>query len=397
MAATPTESSAGIASIDAGSVDRFEAPDQCGRLELEICDDVDAIGAEWDELADRARASPFLRRAWCRTWADCFSTRPLRVACAVRNGRLAALVPFLDGRHLRSPTNFHTPEFGALADGPAAEAFLFDRLFALRRDSITLSCLALGASSDRCCRSAANNHGYRTLVRVQQEALYLALDGASWADIERRLSGKLRADLRRRLRRIEEAGRVTVDVTNGGGDLESRLMEGFAVEPSGWKRARGSAISSRTETERFYRETARWAAAQGILRLAFLRLDRRAVAFQFAFEDHGVYYFLKGGYDPAFAQYAPGKLLVARMIARACDLRLRRFEFLGTEESWKREWTSTRTSRIVLAAFAPGPIGLALWSAHRFGRPLVRTIRNRLARSRRGRSLPLDHRQPNGS
>ncbi|HKP88939.1 MAG TPA: GNAT family N-acetyltransferase, partial [Thermoleophilaceae bacterium] len=40
------------------------------------------------------------------------------------------------------------------------------------------------------------------------------------------------------------------------------------------------------------------AAEQGWLRLAFLRLDGRAIAFDMCLEHGGAFYVLKGGFDP---------------------------------------------------------------------------------------------------
>ena len=97
---------------------------------------------------------------------------------------------------------------------------------------------------------------------------------------------------------------------DGRDGLDSLLTEGFAIESAGWKAAGGTAIVSRAETEGFYREVAAWAAQRGWLRLAFLRLDGRALAFEFAIEEGGVYYALKSGFDPAYRAFSPGTLLI---------------------------------------------------------------------------------------
>lgn len=350
-----------------------------------VYDGIDEVAGEWEALADRTIASPFLRPGWMRIWQAHFSTRRISVLAVQRQGRLAALLPFVRrGRTVTSPTNFHTPEFGALAEDATAAAFLFDRLLSLPHDAVSLAFVEQGGWVERACLAAAARHRHRTLVRVQQQAPFVALEDRTWSAIERDLGGKLRADLRRRARRLAEAGQVTLEVSDGRTRLDELLREGFGIEPSGWKREKGSAITSRSETEAFYREAARWAAARGALRLAFLRLNGRPLAFQFGVEENGVYYFLKGGYDTSFHASAPGKLLAGRMIARACELRLRRFEFLGTTESWKREWAQGHTLRVAVSAFAPGPLGFAGWAVNRYGRPAIAALRARLMALRAG-------------
>src|SRR5438132_345353 len=130
-----------------------------------------------------------------------------------------------------------------------------------------------------------------------------------WEAYERRRSRKALGDVHRRRRRREQKGHVTLDVLDGREGLSEALEEGFRLEPSGWKGARGTAIVSDPRARAFYTEVARWAAARDTLRLAFLRLDGRALAFEYAIEEAGVHYYVKGGFDRAYAEYAPGKLL----------------------------------------------------------------------------------------
>ena len=97
------------------------------------------------------------------------------------------------------------------------------------------------------------------------------------------LPRKQRKEIGRR-RRLEAEGELTVHFEDGSERLDELLREGFAIEGSGWKAERGSAIASQPETHAFYTDVARWAAARGWLRLAFLRLDGRALAFDLCIE-----------------------------------------------------------------------------------------------------------------
>jgi len=238
-------------------------------------------------------------------------------------------------------------------------------------------------------RTAADSAGYRLLLSTLPPSPYVDIAG-DWGGYEDRLDGALLRDLRRRRRRLEDEGDVTFEVADGRERLGGLLAEGLAVETSGWKAARRSAISSRDETTRFYTEAAHWAAARGWLRLSFLRIDGRAIAFQYGVEEGGVYYFLKGGYDPAFHRFAPGKLLVQAMLHRAFDAGLARFDFLGGDEPWKLEWTATCRQRVIVHAFAPSLAGSLERVAITYGRPIrararrqVRELRARVPARRR--------------
>lgn len=352
-----------------------------------IVDDIDAVADEWEALADRTGASPFVRAGWIGLWQKHFARTRVRVVTVRGATRgLLAVLPFIRGRGvLRSPTNVHSPEFGAVVEDPAAAPVLFARLFGEAHHRISLALLQENGRDALECLAEAGRRGERTLVRSQQRSPYVDLRGVSWDSLEGALPSKLRSDLRRRERRLGDAGKVTYEVSDGTRHLDRLLVEGLAVEPSGWKTQRGTAINSRRDTAMFYADVAAWAARRGVLRLAFLRLDGRAVAFQFGLEERGTYYFLKGGYDVNLRQFAPGKLLARHMLARSVRAGLERFEFLGASEPWKGEWTRTWRERVVVSAFAAGPLGQASWVVHRFGRPLAKRLAARVRRWRVGR------------
>lgn len=344
----------------------------------------DRLADEWDELAGRSRAVPFVRPGWIAAWWEVFGRGGLQILTLRHDGCLAGVVPLHgDQGWLRSPTNGQTPQFSLVAEDGAAANELAGAVFDRAGRRLTLSFLDASGWDVAALRDHAQVRGYRVLARPVVRPPYLVVDG-DWQAFQDRLAGRLLRDLRRRRRRLEDEGALTFEVSDGAADLEELLDDGFRVETSGWKAAQETAIVSRPETRRFFTEVARWAAGRGWLRLAFLRLDGRAVAFQFGLEEGGVYYFLKGGYDTEFHRYAPGKLLVHDMLERAFSSGLERFEFLGQPESWKLEWTSELHTLLVVDAYAPSLPGRADWAAHSLRNslaPFARRVRAR-ARSR---------------
>jgi CelD/BcsL family acetyltransferase involved in cellulose biosynthesis len=166
--------------------------------------------------------------------------------------------------------------------------------------------------------------------------------------------------------------------------LDAALEEGYRLEASGWKGRSGTAIVSRPETRRFYTEIARWAAEHGWLRLAYLRVGSKPIAFQFDLEAGGVIYHLKPGYDESYGRFRPGKILVEHVLRSAFERGLRRYEFLGAADPHKLEWAPAVHERLVFQAFAPTVGGRAELAAFRFGRPAAA---RGLAAARRARPL----------
>lgn len=347
---------------------------------VELHADIDTLALEWDALSEQIGASPFLRPEWIAAWWRAFGRGDLEVFALRRGRRLAAVLPlYRRGRFLRSTTNAHTPEFGVVAEDDVAASALAGAVFARSPGRLELAFLDAERGLTHW-QAAAESAGYRSVQQPIIRSPYLEI-GTDWAAYERSLPAGIRSEIKRRLRRLCERGELQFEIEDGSRHLDRLIAEGFRVEASGWKRAQGTAVESRSETAQFYRDLARSAAERGRLRLAFLRLDGRALAFALGLEDANVYYMLKSGYDPAYGRLAPGSILRYKLIARAFAERLVRYEFLGADEPWKLVWTKTTRERAVLRAFRRSPRGVVEWAALAHGRPLAK--RAGLSRLRR--------------
>jgi len=316
--------------------------------------------------------SPFAHPGWIATWADAFAGRRLSVLGVRREGRLVGIAPFLArATGVVSPTNWHTPHFGLAAVDAQARDELAAGLVDRARHRLDISFLDDGSDDLRAFRDAAEAAGRLVLVRTIQRSRYVEVEG-DWEDYRRRIGSKALRELRRRRRRLEAEGRVRVDFGKPGERLEELLEDGFAVEGSGWKNERGTAIVSRPETRRFYTDVARWAAKQGWLVLAFVRVDGRVAAFDLCLECDGRTYVLKGGYDPAFRAFAPRTILLHDSLERAFGRGARSYEFLGADEEYKRRWATGAHERQRLQAFPRTATGLAGYAAWTLGRSVGR-------------------------
>jgi CelD/BcsL family acetyltransferase involved in cellulose biosynthesis len=334
--------------------------------------DLAGLATEWDDLALRLHAIPFMYAGCIEAWWNAFGSGDLELLTVRREGRLVGLVPLQRrGGRLRSPSNSESSDFGLLAEDGGARATLAEAVFERGGRSLELERLDAVSEDVHALRAAADAHGYRLLERVMERAPYLQLDG-EFDKYFRSRSKNLTGSLRRRRRRLDEEGTVEIEVADGREQRAELLREGYALEDSGWKQ--DTAIASRGDARRFYDGLADWAAERGILRLAFLRLDGRAVAFQLALEDDGVFYYCKAGYDPAYHRFSPGTLLFAALLERAFDQGLRQAEFLGADEPWKLEWTDTVRELERFEAFSPSVAGMAGWAAERWGRPAARGL-----------------------
>jgi CelD/BcsL family acetyltransferase involved in cellulose biosynthesis len=331
------------------------------------CEVDEALAHAWDELADRAGAVPFARPGWLRPWAEAAGVR--LEALTTRSGpTLTGVLPIVSRRHhLYTPANWHTPWLEAVAQDDPARRALVAALAAARPTRVTVDFVLAGEPTAEGAGEALAAAGYHLHPRTRLESPFVTVQG-TWEEYLASRSAHRRGELRRRTRRLEAAGEVTREVHLGGDHLPALLEEAFAVEAAGWKGTGGTAMLSDPLIAAFYRRVAAWGAERGWLRLAFLRLDGRPLAFDLALEAAGHHYLLKTGYDPAFTALSPGLLLRLHMLERAFRTGVGTYEFCGGTEPWKLEWASATRRVLVIEAFAPTVAGAACRTAGRIAR-----------------------------
>ncbi len=326
---------------------------------IKIQDRIEPLVPEWEHLARYCNANPFLWPGWIGAWWHAYGKGHLQTLAAYQNGRLSGILPMQQNRGvLSSTTNSETPLFGFLAANEAAVHQLVDALTSQKARRIDLHLLHPVVEGISPARATADASGYRVITRSTQGSPYVTIEGTSWEAYESRLRGKFRRELRRRRRRLEEEGWLTLEVSDGTEGLDELLEEGLCVEGSGWKEAEGTSINARSATRRFYTEVAHWAAERGLLRLAFLRLDGRALAFDYCFEYNRTHYLVKTGFDSAYGRFAPGMIMRYLMLKRAFSEALDTYDFLGSFDTWKQEWTGMSRELQSLHMFAPTGLGL---------------------------------------
>ncbi len=330
-------------------------------LGVEPLEQGSTLVSEWEALADRVDAPPFLHPGWTFAWFEAFRIAGLCLVTVRRDGDLVAALPMQRCRSgLRSPVSPDNPMSGAVCLDEEAGAALLEHLFTLPDTKVELTFIdALPFAIDTVAESARRNRRlvWRTTVA---RSPYIELIG----DIEQfdeRLSRNRRKGMRRHRRKLEAEGELSLEVNDGGDRLDSLLDEHFALEASGWKGKTGTAIASNPETRAFYTNLARWASDRDWFRLVFLRLSGRPIACDYALVHNGVLYTLKAGYDESYRSFGPGALLLHDEIAYCFEQGLERIDLLGNEEPFKLSWTDRRVENASLRAFRRNPAGLAAW------------------------------------
>ncbi|MFE1600831.1 GNAT family N-acetyltransferase [Methylobacterium sp. ID0610] len=322
--------------------------------------------AAWDGLVARAAApSPDYSRRMIEAHRA-HGLAPAGLAClAVRDGpALLALLPFRFARVAlrgRVATPFTSPYITATAplvvDGPAHGPALAALAAGLGRVSAAWwwPLLPEEMPAGRGLHDALARAGWDVapvssfarpvLDRHPSHAAYLAAHPNK---------GRLK-DLRRRQRRLAEAGAVRVERVGPSGNLAAAVAAFLALERGGWKGRAGTALASRPATAAF--ATALFRAGDGPVtaRADLLRLDGAPIAASLSLVCGRTVFLLKTAYDEGQAAFAPGALLEAEIVrALHEDGEADRLDSVTRESRVLGDLYPGRTVIAEIAATAPG-------------------------------------------
>ncbi len=276
---------------------------------------------------------PWLK-AW---WTACGQGWTLYLLSIRVGGRLAGLAPLMrQGREVRmmggpdvcdhmdfvvAPAHAHA-FYGALLDHLAADGVERLSLWSVRED----------ASAMMTLRAAAEKWGARVRCEPCGQSFAMPLP-ATWEDYLQRLSGKERHEVRRKLRRLEAAGRVGLRCVRTPEVLPPALetfMQLFRANRS------DKAAFMTAPRAQFFRDLASGMAASGSLRLYFLDLDERPIAASLCFEHDGTVYLYNNGYDAAYRSLSAGLLGKILTIRESIRAGCRGYDFLKGSEAYKK-------------------------------------------------------------
>jgi CelD/BcsL family acetyltransferase involved in cellulose biosynthesis len=177
----------------------------------------------------------------------------------------------------------------------------------------------------------ARDRGYEVSCAVEDVSLELDLP-PTWEEYLGMLSQKQRHEVRRKLRRIREAGAVTYRIIEDSGDLPDAIDTFLKLfrESNADKAAFMTA-----QRESFFRSLAKAMAQARLLRLGILELDALPMAVVMCFDYNNRVYLYNSGYDPQYGSLSVGLISKILSIKDSIDRGRRTFDFLKGAEDYK--------------------------------------------------------------
>jgi len=308
-------------------------------------DSFDDVLPAWNRLASLSPLSPFIDSSWFLSFREAFpdALASVDVHLLRHSDSLLAAIPLDRARFplssLCSVSNDHFPFWAVSVD--LDHPTIAKQILAHSLQSSQCLCLsALHSDSSLCRNLCAAAHELNLPLRVDSDNddCFIRLS-QPWSEMQKTISHKMLKGARSKRRHLQELGHLTFESVKGGPSLDRTLTQCFILETLGWKGSGGAPILHDPQTLRFYTALAHRASKSGNLRLHCLLLDSRLIAFQFCLQSASRIDVLKISYDPEFAKFSPGDLLLLNVLELACSQGLSECH-LGRSSAWKMRWAT---------------------------------------------------------
>jgi len=276
---------------------------------------------------------------WVRVWQQHFAPdADLRFMAVRQDKRLIGIAPLIirnDAAYIAGSTDVCDFVDFVVASGAETDFSntLLDHLSSRGITTLEMQSLRPDSIAQGRLLPVARERGYQ--VSMVEDDVSLERDlPASWEDYLLMLSSKQRHEIRRKLRRLDEAGEVSFRFIENPAEIPAFMdtFLSFFVE----SRADKAAFLT-GQMDAFFRAMALAISEAGLLRPAALELDGVPVAAVLAFDYRDVVYLYNSGYDPEYRSLSVGIASKVLYIKDCIERGRKRFDFLKGDEQYKSQ------------------------------------------------------------
>jgi len=279
----------------------------------------------------------FVLPGWLKAWWDVFGSSHGPMLFSVWEKEVAVgLAPLMsDGETVFFIGDPEVCDYLDFVIRPGSEAAFFhgllDHLAGEGLKRLDLRSLHPESAVLRLLVPLARDRGHE--VTVEPDGLTLGLDlPSSWETYLDSLNGKQRHEVRRKLRRLEEAAEVRYCVVDRPDETEGLLDAFFQL----FRISRSDKEAFLTERmTAFFQGLVRAMAREGLLRLGLLYLDNALAAATLSFDYNGQVLLYNNGFDPVYERLSVGLLSKVYGLRHSIEQGRCRYDFLKGNEIYK--------------------------------------------------------------
>jgi CelD/BcsL family acetyltransferase involved in cellulose biosynthesis len=351
------------------------------------------VREDWAPLLDVSPSrSLFLTWEWLSTWWRHLSGgRSLRLLVVRSHGEAVAIAPL----SVRPPQWTRLSPMRALefmGTGSVGSDYLdliikpgYERqaVFAiaddLRRRRLMLELSQMNRTGCLAAELARQLGRYGWTEREQATAVcpWIKLSGHTWDSYLATLGQGHRSNLRRQLKLLNQRFEVRFEQVRSEEERGEALQHLIMLHGLRWQERGGSNALHEPGLRAFHEDFSRLALERGWLRLFVLRLNGQPVAALYGFRFGRVFYFYQSGFDPAYATYSMGSVIVGLTIKQAIEEGAEEYDFLHGDEPYKFHWAKEQRELGRLELYPPHAAGWLCKGAVDLGRA-ARTVARRV-------------------
>ncbi len=282
--------------------------------------------------------SVFILPAWLKIWWQEFGSENELYLISVKQGEvITGIAPLMvRGERASFIGSIDVCDYHDFVVAPGREEDFFNALLddlrqkgikhldlrPLRPDSTVLTHLA----------GIARSQGCKVLCQPEDVSVELDLP-ATWEEYLVTLSKKQRHEVRRKLRRLWEAGDVNYTCFEVGHQEVGQCMDTFLKLFALSREGKAGFMTPRMES--FFRALAEAMAEIGLLRFGIIELGKQPVAMIMGFDYNGTMYLYNSAYDPQYNSLSVGLLCKILCLKESIRIGRKKWDFLKGGEPYK--------------------------------------------------------------
>lgn len=320
---------------------------------------------QWDALVVRSPdASMFDTFEWVTSWIDAFwSGRELSFLFFWQGDVLQAVAPLVADRRgevwcsssLVCPVNLHGNRANVICS--ENHELVYEGVIShfQRQGRARLAfrnALATGPVST-ILPSIAAAAGMSSMVYPSISSPVVRIAG-DWDSYLKSRSSHLAKEVRRKVKRLRDAGRVEIKVVSRAEDCDEAMRDIVEIERRSWKAERKVSLDRLNGPQRLYDAFARAAVTNGLLQTYLLYLDSKPVVYVYGVSFRNEYYALRTAYDSEYGKLSPGVVIFDRILRDAFEEGKEMVDFgPGDESRWKHDFANDVRSQVNVCVFSP--------------------------------------------
>lgn len=335
-------------------------------------EEFESLQPAWNALlANSPRQDAFMTWEWQFAWWRHFGERyKMQIITIWQNEELVGIAPLMImerrkyGFTFHALCNFNSPyvDVGGFVfrTGDSETLFLiFSEIMKLRRywDSFEFHGFPIQSAEVVTFSEFFRKADFISYNRIDK--YYVIPIEETWDEYLKKISSNLRTDVRRRVKRIREAGEVRFEQLSGEQVRWEHFESIFQINKYG----KFPGLYQSPQEQAFQREL--FERMQSRIWINFLYLNSAPIAFRYGFLYNGRAEDWRNGYDIRQSQYAPGKVLLYFTLEDVFNRCLKEFDFLLGEETYKARWCADVHKyvniRFVWRHNVLAILGLVLW------------------------------------